>query len=127
VPGLLHYGMLREEHDLLGDLWLFRDDDRHDQVHDGDPAEAGEECQDGEQANDGWIDAEIVTQSRTNSRNHAVGRAACQLLVVGVHDVLLSMISTRTYAGGRRRLRIFAGLNSPEALYKVPLMIRAAD
>lgn len=92
---------------LLGDLRLFRDDDRHNQVHDGDPAKTREEREDNQQTYDGRVDAEVLAQARANAREHAVGRAACELPVV-VHDViLLSMISTRTYAGEREKLQKF--------------------
>ena len=63
--------------DLLRRWRLLRDDDRHDQIHNRDSAEAGEECQDREQTDDGGIDAEIVAQACTYAREHAVGGAAC--------------------------------------------------
>ena len=42
---------------LLGNLRLLGDNNCHDQIHDGDPAKAGEERQDGEQSDDRRVDA----------------------------------------------------------------------
>lgn len=80
---------------LLLYSWLLRDDDRHDQIDQRDAAEAREERQNGQQTDDGRVDAEVVAQARAHARDHAVGRTACQLLVTGIHKIaLLSMIST---------------------------------
>ena len=95
--GPSHFSLLRSR--------LLRDNDRHDQVHDGDPAEAGEEREDDQQTHKGRVDAEIFAQARADTRDHPVRRTASQLFVVVVHDVLLSMISTRTYAVECRRLQ----------------------
>lgn len=86
---------------------LLRDDNRHDQIHDGDSAKACEEREDDQQTDDGWVDAKVFAQARADACDHAVGRTACQLPVVGVHDALLSMISTGTYAGRQWKLQKF--------------------
>lgn len=70
---------------LLRHLRLLRDNQRHDQVDQHDPAEACEKCQHGQQADDGWVNAEVFAQARAHARDHAVGRASSQLFVVGVH------------------------------------------
>jgi hypothetical protein len=79
---------------LLCNLRLLWDNQRHDQIHDRDAAKAGEKRQHGQQANNGRIDTKVFSQPCADSRDHAVGRAASQLLVIGIHDIaLLSMIS----------------------------------
>ena len=78
---------------LLLNCRLLRDNDRHDQVDQRDPTEAGEERQQGQQADDGRVDAEVVTHACAHARDHPVRGAAGQLLVVGGHDALLSIIS----------------------------------
>ena len=64
---------------------LLGDDQRHDQVDQRDPAEAGEERQQGQQADDGRVDAEVLAQACAHARDHAVGGTAGQLFVFGVH------------------------------------------
>jgi len=89
---------------------LLRDNDRHDQIDQRNPTEACEESQQGQQADDGWVNAKIFAQSCAHARDHAVGRTAGQLLVVGIHDVaLLSMISIGTYVAGFERLQGYGG------------------
>jgi hypothetical protein len=79
---------------LLWNLRLFWDDQRHDQVYDCDPMEAREKRQHSQQTDDRRIDPEVFAQSRAYSRDHTVGRASSQWLVIGIHDIaLLSMIS----------------------------------
>ena len=70
---------------LLRHLRLLRHNQRHDQVDQHDPAEASEKRQHGQQADDGWVNAEVFAQARAHARDHAVGRASSQLFVVGVH------------------------------------------
>src|SRR3970282_2253020 len=81
---------------------LLRDNQRHDQINYRDSSEAREERQHGQQADDGRVNAEIFAQSRAHTRDHAVGCTACQLLVVGVHVALLSMISIQHTPGNVR-------------------------
>jgi hypothetical protein len=75
---------------LLCNLCLLGDDEGHDQVYQRDPAKTGEESKDDQQTDDRGIDSQIFAQACTASCDHAVGGAACQFLVVCIHDMLLS-------------------------------------
>src|SRR5215210_7351563 len=78
---------------LLCNLRLLRDDDRHDQVHNRDPAKAREKCEDSQQTDNRGVNTKVIAQACTYPRDHPVGRTASQLFRVCVHDALLSMIS----------------------------------
>ena len=98
--------MKRDLRELLRDLRLLRDNQRHDQVDDCNSAEASEERKNGQQADNGRVNAEILAQACAYARYHAVRGTAGQWSVVCVHILLLSIISTETYAKERRKLQV---------------------